>query len=730
MSSNMMNTFQKTQQQQARRIAIQRQMEAMEAAAAGRPREDDASSARSRASGAPGGIESARRFLWEDDDSSAGGPNNKEKPGNDQNSKPVVLDWSDRRGFVDDRRSLYAVAASGQQPATEKKGFFSSITGMFGSPFAQSSGQSDMNRNLAASAEQSAMIGSGYPSKDRNGRSNGMTAIRTGFASCMMTIFEHRARFAAALVILAMSIGVFMVISLMIGSGPNNSGEQQSGVKESPKMTEAALFRYNNIKTSLVDGGISTKQALEKEGSPQNMALDWIANKDPAEMALSNLFLPQRYALAVLYYGTHGDFRFQPGANASFPEEDDDFDKQDFWVSEENWMTGKGYCTWQGVKCRHREGHSKFDTTYDGHNDITVLNLTNTNVRGQFPEEMIALSSLYVLDISMNGFFGTLPKSLTKLKNINHLNIAANFFRGSFPDLSGWTTMTHMYMSENYITGTIPSAISALTDLHSFAVFDNYLNGTIPSSLGTLTKLHNLYLDENDFSGAIPKTFGNLIKLVDLRLRDNLFGGNIPTEIGDMTSLQILYLDTNALTGEIPPELSYLEELEELQLYENDLIGTLPPELADLDVLKILYLDNNLLEGSIPPEFGIMDSLQQLYLQKNLLTGKIPDISNMIELRHFRAFGNKLTGSIPSELGKLFKLEDLLLNKNQLNGKVPVEVGDLTRLVKLHIEENDITGTLPESICSLKDFDLQELVSDCSGSKPEILCTCCTKCPK
>jgi hypothetical protein len=34
-------------------------------------------------------------------------------------------------------------------------------------------------------------------------------------------------------------------------------------------------------------------------------------------------------------------------------------------------------------------------------------------------------------------------------------------------------------------------------------------------------------------------------------------------------------------------------------------------------------------------------------------------------------------------------------------------------------------GSVPKEICDLK---LQELVVDCLGPKPEVTCTCCTKC--
>lgn len=41
------------------------------------------------------------------------------------------------------------------------------------------------------------------------------------------------------------------------------------------------------------------------------------------------------------------------------------------------------------------------------------------------------------------------------------------------------------------------------------------------------------------------------------------------------------------------------------------------------------------------------------------------------------------------------------------------------------MHDNNLTGTVPKEVCKLK---LKELVVDCLGPTPEVVCDCCTIC--
>ena len=134
---------------------------------------------------------------------------------------------------------------------------------------------------------------------------------------------------------------------------------------------------------------------------------------------------------------------------------------------------------------------------------------------------------------------------------------------------------------------------------------DNQLTGTIPSELSNLAKLERLWLGENQLTGAIPAELSNLASLEWLSLSFNQLTGTIPVELGNLASLRVLVLHDNQLTGSVPVELGNLASLEVLILSDNRLTGTIPVELENLAVkLERLDLDDNQLTGSIPCRVG------------------------------------------------------------------------------------------------------------------------------
>ena len=72
---------------------------------------------------------------------------------------------------------------------------------------------------------------------------------------------------------------------------------------------------------------------------------------------------------------------------------------------------------------------------------------------------------------------------------------------------------------------------------------DNQLSGEIPSELGSLTDLWWLYLSDNRLSGEIPMELGSLSNLRELELSDNQLSGCIPEGLRDVASNDLEDLD-------------------------------------------------------------------------------------------------------------------------------------------------------------------------------------------
>ena len=110
-----------------------------------------------------------------------------------------------------------------------------------------------------------------------------------------------------------------------------------------------------------------------------------------------------------------------------------------------------------------------------------------------------------------------------------------------------------------------------------------------------------LRLSENNLSGAIPSEIGDLSSLRVLELYDNNLRGEIPSEIGGLSNLRALRLFQNGLTGEIPSEIGGLSNLRALNLARNSLTGEIPSEIGGISGLRALNLSENRLSGAMPP---------------------------------------------------------------------------------------------------------------------------------
>lgn len=91
----------------------------------------------------------------------------------------------------------------------------------------------------------------------------------------------------------------------------------------------------------------------------------------------------------------------------------------------------------------------------------------------------------------------------------------------------------------------------------------------IPEDVLTMKNLERLNLSNNNLTGALPSEIGNLQKLQVLEISNNTMTG-LPAELGRLSELRILDASNNQLTG-IPHELGNLQKLELLDLSGNDI---------------------------------------------------------------------------------------------------------------------------------------------------------------
>ena len=461
--------------------------------------------------------------------------------------------------------------------------------------------------------------------------------------------------------------------------------------------------------------------------------------------------------------------------------------------------------------------------------ELTSLALSGNRLSGAIPPELGNLINLEGLSLWGNELSGAVPPELENLSGLTQLYLSDNRIGGCLPEIwrdieetdlddvglqfcsdrevlvalyeatdgdkwlenRNWLSnrpigdwygviaddsgrVIELNLSENELSGSIPSELGNLSKLEWLVLSQNSLNGTIPSELSYLSKLSLLSVYSNQLSGSIPPELGNLTNLEGLSFSGNRLSGTVPPELGNLTKLSVLYLHSNQLSGSIPPELGKLAQLESFSLSGNRLSESIPSELGNLTQLKGLALSFNRLTGRIPPQLNTLSGLEWLFLADNRLTGCVPEVWQDVEENDLDEVGlpictdedalnalyeaadgdnwvsnqnwlsnrpigtwygvitdendrvieldlsdNELNGTIPSELGHLTYLEVLYLSENQLSGSIPSEISVLSNLIELSLWTNELTGPIPPELGRLANLEILHLgKNELSGAIP------------
>ena len=144
---------------------------------------------------------------------------------------------------------------------------------------------------------------------------------------------------------------------------------------------------------------------------------------------------------------------------------------------------------------------------------------------------------------------------------------------------------------------------AALVALYNATDGDNWTNNTNWLSDEPLSEWHGvtvengrvttLELSDNNLTGRIPTQLCNLASLDVLKLSGNQMNGTIPSQLGKLSNLTLLWLHRNQLTGPIPTELGRLANLTELWLSHNQLTGTIPQSFLQLAALERIFFQEN-----------------------------------------------------------------------------------------------------------------------------------------
>ncbi|KAL1165127.1 hypothetical protein V6Z11_A06G111000 [Gossypium hirsutum] len=356
-------------------------------------------------------------------------------------------------------------------------------------------------------------------------------------------------------------------------------------------------------------------------------------------------------------------------------------------------------CSWSGVKC------NKNSTIVVG------LNLGMKNLAGELlGNQLSVFTQLVELNVSQNAFSGELPVEIFNLSKLTTFDISGNNFSGRFPNgITGLKKLVVLDALSNSFSGPLPVEVTELESLKVLNLAGSYFDAEIPSSYGSFKSLEYLHLAGNSLTGKIPPELGKLKTVTHMEIGYNFYEGSIPWELSNMTELQYLDIAGANLSGSIPKQLCNLSKLESLFLFRNQLMGSIPWEFSQMVSLINLDLSDNLISGPIPESFGELKKLKLLSLMFNEMNGTVPDtIAELPSMETLFIWNNFFTGSLPENLGRLSRLRWLDVSNNSFvgsippgvcaGGEIPLNFSHLHGIRYIDLSGNRFTGGIPADI--------------------------------
>ncbi|PHT99700.1 hypothetical protein BC332_29488 [Capsicum chinense] len=290
--------------------------------------------------------------------------------------------------------------------------------------------------------------------------------------------------------------------------------------------------------------------------------------------------------------------------------------------------------------------------------NLKTFDISNNKIQGQLPPNIGSIfPNMLRLQMSKNMIEGTLPSSFGDMKNLQCLDLSYNKLSGDLPiELArNGSKLFFLRLSNNMLEGEI---FPVSTDINSFKYLyldGNNFSGPIPQKLSA-APLSSLDLSNNNLSGNVPSWIGYISSLTSLALSNNNLNGPIPVDYCRLEGLEVLDLSRNNIVGVVPSCFRASQNLRRVYLSENNLEGQFDMFSTSLD-LRVLDLGDTNFSGSIPKWLGSSLEITTLLLKGNHLQGTIPtELCHASKLRIMDLSHNNLSGPIPHCVGNIMQL--------------------------------------------------------------------------
>ncbi|QCD94633.1 LRR receptor-like serine/threonine-protein kinase FLS2 [Vigna unguiculata] len=352
------------------------------------------------------------------------------------------------------------------------------------------------------------------------------------------------------------------------------------------------------------------------------------------------------------------------------------------------------------------------------------LDLSHNRISGML-HNLSIFSSLRKLDLSNNQLTGEIPKSIGLLYELDELHLEENYFEGYVNELH----LTNLSKLEDlYLSGNSLSVMFATTWIPTFQLIylglaSCKLGPNFPSWLQTQSYLNSLDISDAEVDDYVPEWFWNKLQSISMmNISYNSLKGTIPNLPIKFLHDTFIVLKSNELEGGIP---AFLSQAYTLDLFENKIsdLNTFLCRRNATPNMNNLNLSNNQIMGQLSDCWDHLNSLQFLDLSNNNLSGKIPQsMGTLVNLRALILRNNNLA-ELPSTLKNCTYLDILDLSENMFSYPIPSWIGEsLQQLRILSLRVNHFFGSVPFHLCYLRQIHLLDLSrNNLSGGIPTCL---------
>uniref|UniRef100_A0A803P7Z5 Leucine-rich repeat-containing N-terminal plant-type domain-containing protein n=1 Tax=Cannabis sativa TaxID=3483 RepID=A0A803P7Z5_CANSA len=390
--------------------------------------------------------------------------------------------------------------------------------------------------------------------------------------------------------------------------------------------------------------------------------------------------------------------------------------------------------------------------------NLKYLSLASCNL-SKFPEFIAHQTNLHLLDLAYNSLFGQIPQNLmnSSIHSLEGIYLSNNLITGfhNHTTILPWSSLHLLELQDNLFQGQLPIPPSSV--IH-YDVSNNILSGEIPSVICNLSSILVLDLSNNNLSGDFPLCSGNGISdsLLVLNLKNNSFHGTVPLQCQHESELRMADFSNNHFQGKLQRPFTTCMNLEYLDFSFNQLSDVFPTWLGSFPRLKVILMRENKFHGVIGKPQNSTSEFQMLQIidmSHNYFIGPLPyeymfswnsmkafKMSNLTYMKAWEnitfnsnAIGQAVTGydysttivmkSVATHYGKIpINLAVIDLSSNNFSGQIPKIIGSLKALYSLNLSNNALSGHIPPSLGTLTELESLDLSQNqLSGKIPRQL---------